>query len=149
MFLSLLQTWLCASLSHKQLLYLSALLLPFFYGSSLTNSNCTILRDIPPAISCFTHIMKDISSLLLALETQTLSSLSKIDEVTLPYPTIRHPSCELLLGVEGRCQQCILHRATLHKVVSRKQAQQLTSCPAMDPQSHANYCYLPSEEKNQ
>jgi hypothetical protein len=67
------------------------------------------------------------------------------DDSTLPYPTVRHSKCELLIeSGNQKCKFCEQHRNCLRMMLSRKKAD---TASRSNPSSHANYRYLNEEEK--
>ena len=64
------------------------------------------------------------------------------DEHSLPYPSIRHSECSLLLpqGSKVRCQTCSNHRQSLNILAQRFSNTDVTSYS--NPLSHVNYRYL-------
>ena len=67
------------------------------------------------------------------------------DTRVLPFPTIRHTECSLLLENESdRCARCVSYRVQLNVLLSRLGK----SKDSTDPQGHTNYRYLSNAEKN-
>ena len=67
------------------------------------------------------------------------------DTVMLPYSTIRHSSCEVLLSADvsrDQCVKCVKYRDTLRKLVHREK--QRKPDEVTSPSSHTNYRYLGS-----
>ena len=69
------------------------------------------------------------------------------DTTSVPYPTIRHLLCEFLVSTASQCLQCSKYRNTLCKMVSC--ANQRKPDAFVCPSSHANYCYLQHNEKDE
>jgi len=72
------------------------------------------------------------------------------DTTTLPYATVRHSQCELLLSSDesaSRCYQCARYRNTLRAIASRKRNQDSTH--RTDLSSHTNFRYFTDGEKNE
>ena len=69
------------------------------------------------------------------------------DTRALPFPTVRHIECSLLLENStscNRCTKCVSYRTQLNVLVDR-----LGKChDNSNPQSHTNYRYLSDSEKN-
>ena len=68
----------------------------------------------------------------------------------LPYSTIRHSQCEILVSTKihhDRCRRCIKYRDTLRKMVHRVNQRQPDELAC--PNSHTNYQYLEDTEKDQ
>ena len=58
-------------------------------------------------------------------------TVARKDTTTLPYVTVRHSQCELLLSSDesaNRCHQCTRYRNTLRAIASRKRNQDVSSC---------------------
>lgn len=71
--------------------------------------------------------------------------VAHVDDTLLPYPTVRHCNCEMLI-VGERCESCLQYRHTLRTLVSRSQAQP-SSSSRVKPSSHVNYRWLSDDEK--
>ncbi|SMN02106.1 hypothetical protein SPONN_484 [uncultured Candidatus Thioglobus sp.] len=71
------------------------------------------------------------------------------DETTLPFPTIRHNKCELLVqNGRKRCQDCSYYRHCLRSMLSQKKTANSMTSSRVDPSSHVNYRFLTDEEKD-
>ena len=67
------------------------------------------------------------------------------DTRALPYPTVRHMECSLLMESRGaKCSKCVSYRAQLNVLLSRLGKQR----ESRNPHSHTNYRYLSDSEKN-
>lgn len=76
---------------------------------------------------------------------------AKVDQSTLPYPTIRHRNCALLIPSDAlviRCKDCSLHCKSLRSLLSRQSKAANTPTNWTDPTSHVNTRYLHTPEKN-
>ena len=62
--------------------------------------------------------------------------------------TIRHRTCSILIEDGERCSSCKQHRKSLHAMASRLIKVQSNECRTT-PDSHVNYRYLTSSEKNE
>lgn len=77
-------------------------------------------------------------------------TVARKDSTTLPYATIRHSRCELLLSSaesSDRCDECTRYRSTLRAIASRKGNQDNTHWT--DLSSHVNFRYLMDDEKKE
>ena len=71
------------------------------------------------------------------------------DKKLLPFPTLRHSECEVLLSavIEGeRCIKCSDYRSSLRSMLSREKKKQPFECRT-HPSSHVSYKTLSSPEK--
>ena len=64
--------------------------------------------------------------------------------------TIRHTNCEVLLSEErrGRCPACETYRRALHSMVSQQRERAARFVDRTAPNSHVNYRWLLSHEKD-
>ena len=68
----------------------------------------------------------------------------------LPYSTIHHSSCEVLMSADvsrDQCVKCVKYRDTLCKIAHREK--QRKPDEVASPSSHTNYRYLQDGEKDQ
>ena len=106
----------------------------------------------------FLHLTQNDSIIMLIMSVRSIITNHHIqlagsrvtaytDTTSLPYPTIRHISCEFLVSTASRCPQCSKYQNTLRKMVSR--TNQRKPDALVCPSSHANYRYLQHNEKDQ
>lgn len=75
----------------------------------------------------------------------------KEEQNTLPYRTIRHTGCEILLPQNApvlRCTNCSNYRNSLRSQLSHDGSTAQNPDSRTDPSSHINTCYLRMPEKD-
>lgn len=76
---------------------------------------------------------------------------AKEEQNMLPYSTIRHAGCEMLLPADtsvSRCKSCTKYRNSLRSQLSRHESYAQSSDSRSDPSNHINTRYLRTPEKD-
>lgn len=74
--------------------------------------------------------------------------MASLESDTLGFSTIRHYSCELIIGEKAgiRCEKCERYRKSLTSMLNRPQRE--STSDRVKPTSHTNFSKLSSPEKN-
>ena len=108
-----------------------------------------VFMDPSGSALCTIILCMHVYEMLVRLLRAGTQATAKWDENTLPYPTIRHRACCMLLTEDAsaeRCKDCGEYRKVLRAHLSRQKNAVDNTVSRTDPTSHVNIRYLQTPE---